>query len=538
MAGPPREMFRDDLEPEEWQTLVGRSVWLHLAKLNTSGLALGTLAAARLEELSSVYPQWRLETNERDEFSHWMSGTGDPDYEDSRNVDIAPRKRRDLVQWLTKPQPERQLYYEDTWRDVCRTRFFHSLYALCDLAQDGIWPAHRWREALQTWSEEGMVLRSWRYAAPLVQTMPDAVFQEVAHGVTWWIETASKSVNQHEEILLNLCRRVLNLPFGTVARKTHNAEAIGQPVTEAINHPIGHVTQALINLWFKRNPNDEDQLPVDIKPLFTDICDVQIDRFRHGRVLLGSRLISLFRVDRTWTEQYLLPLFSWDNFCEAKAVWEGFLWSPRLYTPLLIAFKEHFLECANHYADLGEHRQQFAAFLTYAGLGQTEGYTVEEFRSSIGALPQEGLEECAQALSQALEGAANQREEYWKNRIQPFWQQVWPKSRDLATPRIAALLIRLSIAARNEFPAALTAVQDWLQSIEHPHSVVHRLHESGLCTRFPANALRLLDVVIADQQWAPLELGKCLDEIVKAAPQFAQDARFQRLNEYFRRRSV
>ncbi len=38
-----------------------------------------------------------LANNERDEFSHWMSGTGDPDYEESRDVDIAPRKRRDLV---------------------------------------------------------------------------------------------------------------------------------------------------------------------------------------------------------------------------------------------------------------------------------------------------------------------------------------------------------------------------------------------------------------------------------------------------------
>jgi hypothetical protein len=187
---------------------------------------------------------------------------------------------------------------------------------------------------------------------------------------------------------------------------------------------------------------------------------------------------------------------------------------------------------------LGEHRQQLAAFLTFAALGPTEGYTSEEFRSAIGALPQEGLEECAQALSQALEGASDQREEYWKNRIQPFWQHVWPKSRDLATPRIAESLTRLIIAARSEFPVALTAVQDWLRPIEHPHYVVHLLHESGLCNRFAADALRMLDAVIDDQQWAPRELGQCLDGIVQAAPPLAQDARYQRLREYSRRRGV
>ena len=538
LVGPPRGIYRDDLEPDRWQDLVARSVWLHLAKLNASCLALGALAAARFAELSNAYPQWQLAANERDEFSHWMSGTGDPDYEYSRDVDIAPRKRCKLVQWLTKPQPERRPFYEDTWRDVCRTRFYHSLYALCDLARIGVWPTGRWREALQAWSEERMVLRSWRYAAPLVQTMPDTVIQEIAHGVTWWIDTVSKSINQHEEILLNLCRRVLGLPLEAGTGMTRNGEPIDQPVSYAINHPVGHVTQALINLWFKRNPNDNDQLPANIEPFFTELCDVHVDRFRHGRVLLGAQLIALFRVDRDWTEQHLLPLFSWINPGEAKAVWEGFLWSPRLYLPLLIAFKPQFLKSANHYADLGEHRQQFATFLTYAALGPTEGYTVDEFRSAIGVLPQEGLEESAQALSQALEGAADQREDYWKNRVQPFWQNVWPKSRDLATPRIAESLTRLIIAARSEFPAALIAMQDWLQPIEHPHYVVHLLHESGLCTRFPQDALGLLEAVIADQQWVSQELGQCLDDIVQAAPQLEQDARYQRLREYFRRRRM
>lgn len=536
LAGPPREMYRDDLEAERWQDLVARSAWLHLAKLNTSGLVLGAPAATRLAEISTAYPQWQLATNERDEFSHWMSGTGDPDYEDSRDVDIAPRKRQELVQWLTKPTPERQSFYGDTWREVCRSRFFHSLSALCDLAQDDVWPAGRWREALQAWAEEGMVLRSWRYAAPLVLTMPEAVLQELANGVTWWMEAVSKSINVHESILLNLCQRVLALPIDPGTGMTSNGAPIDQPVTEAINHPVGHVTQSLINLWFKQNPNDNDLLPAELKPFFTTLCDVQIDRFRHGRVLMGSRLIAFFRVDRPWTEQHLLPLFSWNNPVEAKAAWEGFLWSPRLYQPLLTAFKSQFLDSANHYVDLGEHRQQFATFLTYAALGPTEGYTVEEFRTAIGALPQEGLEESAQALSQALESAADQREDYWKNRAQLFWQQIWPKSRDLATRRIAESLTRLVIAARGEFPAALAAVQDWLQPIEHPHNVVRRLHESGLCSRYPTDALSLLNAVIVNQQWAPRELRQCLDQIVQFAPHLAQDARYLRLHEYARRR--
>lgn len=535
LAGPPREMYRDELQADRWEQLVARSVWLHLAKLLESGLTLGEPAATRWAEISTAYPKWQVATNESDEFSHWMTGTGDPDYEDSRDVDIAPRKRQELVRWLTKPAPERRPFYEDTWRDVCRTRFFHSLSALYDLTQDDVWPAERWREALQAWSDDGMVSRSWRYAAPIVQTMPEAVLQEIAHSVTWWMEAASKSISCHEEVLLQLCKRVLALPFeaGPGSRIIRNGIETYDPVGSAINHPIGHVTQALINLWFKQSPNDNDLLPVDIKPMFSTLCDMRVDSFRHARVLVASRLISFFRVDRLWTEQYLLPLFCWSNPLEAKAVWEGFLWSPRLYQPLLTSFKLQFLETANHYVDLGEHRQQFVAFLTYVALGPTEDYTVDEFRSALGSLPIEGLEKSAQTLSQALEGAGDQREDYWRNRAQPFWQQIWPKSRDLANPRIAESLARMAIAARGEFPAAIAAVQNWLQPIEHPHFVMHLLHESGLCQRFPAEALLLLNAVIANQQWVLQELGKCLDEIAHAAPHLAQDDRYLRLSEHF-----
>lgn len=538
LAGPPRAMYRADLEPDRWQDLVEHSVWLHLAKLDASGLALGTASAVRLAELSGLHPQWQLAANESDEFSHWMSGTGDPDYEELRDVDFAPRKRRDLVQWLVKPQPERRPFYEDTWRDVCRTRFSHSLYALCDLARQDIWPAGRWREALQVWSEDGMVLRSWRRAAPLVQTMPDSMVMELAHGVTWWLQAASKSIDRHEAILLRMCQRVQGLTLDEDSGiRGGDGEAIRQPVTEAINHPIGHVTQALINLWMKREPNDGDGLPADIGPLFTQLCDVRVQRFRHGRVLLASRLIALFRVDRQWTEQYLLPLFDWAaDPMEAKAAWEGFLWSPRLYQPLLLAFKLQFLDTAHHYGELGEHGQQFAAFLTYAALGPVVGYTAEEWRAAIAALPRDGLQESAQALSQALEGAAGQREEYWKNRIQPFWRDVWPKSRDLAAPGISESLARLSIAAGSEFPAALTAVLDWLRPIEHPYSVIHWLHDSGLCSRFPIDALRLLAAIVTDQPWGAPDLGQSLDVIVRADPGLANDPRHQRLLQYVRRR--
>jgi hypothetical protein len=526
-------MYRDDLTPEDWQSIVDHSVWLLLAKLEQGGSQLGEAALTRFNELTKAHPEWKLSKHEREEFSHWMSGTGDPDFEENRQVDIAPRKRKKLVEWLKKSPPPQRPFYEDTWRDTCKKHFANAGAALSDLAKESIWPISRWRDAFYAWTEgKRLARRTWRCFAPLVQAMPEDKLEKLSHALTWWLRKVSETIDSNEDIFMDSCRRILALPYEPEGGN-------GDPVTRAINHPVGHVTGALLNIWFNRKPSDNDGLPDDIKPLFTQLCDTQKEQFRHGRVLLASHLIALFRVDRSWTETYLLPLSDWTRDpIEAKGVWEGFLWSPRLYQPLLIAMKESFLATASHYGELGDFARQFATFLTYAALHSMNGYTAQDFRVAIGALPQEGLNEVAQALVQALEAAGEQREEYWKNRIQPFWHHVWPKSRDLASNSIAESLALLTIAAREEFPVALSAVIDWLSPLKHPHFVVHRLHESGLAKRFPGDTLRLLNAVIDDQPWAPRELGECLNAISQASPEMLQDRRFQRLAEYARRHGV
>lgn len=528
LAGPPREIFNPDLRSEKFAQYSEEMVWLLLAKLERSGCPLGNNSRARLAALSAAHPHLQLADNERDEFSHWMSGTGDPDYKDRHEVDIAPRKRGNLVTWLQRPLSQHP-FYEDNWRETCRERFFHCAYALCDLSRMNQWPAKPWREALQAWSDEKLLLRSWKFVAPLIQAMPDEVLLDIVHTASWWLESASKVLDRHELVFLDLCRRILAMPH-------QDSLDTDQPVTRAINHPVGHVTQALLHFWFRREPNDDQALPDDLRPLFTQLCDTQIEQFRHGRVLLASRIIALYRVDRTWTQTHLLPLFDWQSsVVEARAVWEGFLWSPRLYHPLLVAFKSNFLETANHYAELGEHGRQYASFLTYVALDKADTYTTPEVLNAISNLPQEGLQESSQALVHALEGAGEQREQYWANRIQPFWHEAWPKSRQLASKVIAEYLARLAIAARGKFPEVLATVQDWLQPLEHLHSIVHILKESGLCSQFPEEALRLLDAVIQDQPWAPRELGECLNVILQAWPEAQQDHRYQRLMEYARR---
>ena len=534
LAGPPRRMFRDDIEPERWTSLIDHSVWLRLAKLASGGVTLGMGAQARVDALTASYPEWKLAKNESDEFSHWMSGTGDPDYEDRRQIERVPGRRRELIEWLRKPPSTDHFHFnENDWNEVCRDRFPTAASALFVLAQKNRWPVERWREALQVWSNEKLLRRSWRYMAPVLQRMPDEELQALAHTVSWWLEAAAKVFDHHETVFLELCRRILAM--------THqNGVGTGEPVTQAINHPVGQVTQGLLHSWFRRQPEDRQGLPDDLKPILTMLCNTEIDQYRHARVLLAANVIPLFRVDPAWAQERLIPLFSWRRSAtEARAAWEGFLWSPRLYRPLMNALKSDFLGCATRYTELGKHGGQYATILTFAALDPGDTFKMDELLAATSALPQVGLQECAHALVRALEGAGDQLADYWRNRIRPYLNSIWPKAIEVITPAISAHFARLCVAAGDAFPEAVQELSNWLRSPEHPDFIVHKLHESKLSSRYPAEALLLLNTVISDDaQWLSNDLAQCLDDIVATRPDLEDDNRYRRLRVLFERRGI
>jgi len=522
LAGPPRIMFKDDLDTKRWAQIVDYGVWLGLAKMASAGAPLGEKARAAKDALWANNPEWQLEPEERDEFPFWMGGG-----EEWRKFVVTPRRRRKLVEWLKQP-PGTDLWQQDDWRQRCRDEFATTACALCALSRENVWPVVRWREALQAWGEEKLLKRSWRYMAPILARAPAEVIGALAHSLSRWLEVLAKTFIGHQDLFLALCRQILRIDH----QDGLNSK---DPVNQAINHPVGIVTEALLHWWYRRELEDDQGLPNELDPIFTRLCDSQISAYRHARVLLAAHVVTLFRVDSEWTKSNLLPHFNWQtSAAEARTAWEGFLWSPRLYPPLFELIKPAFLETARHYAELGDVGRQYAALLTFAALEPRDTFTTDELKAATEALPEAGRQEAVRTLVVALEGAGEQRAEYWRNRILPYWRSIWPKSRDYRTPALAEPLADLCIAAREAFPDALDVLRHWLQPVGSV--VVYRLSEDNLPSLYPKATLEFLNVLIDPHaQWPPHGLAKCLDEIKTTEPSLEEDDRFRRLMELQRR---
>lgn len=530
VVGPPQQLFLAEIELERLHELTNYYVWLRLKAQASGGSIIGESATKKLNELESADIRLQRELTEREEFASWTSGTGDPDYEEQRVFEKAPRKRSDLIHWLIRRE-KRENRGEDDWPDFCREHFATAVCALCALSREGKSPVRSWTQALQAWSvEEKLTRRSWNRLAPVLQAMPEEVLLKIADSAAWWLEAAAKASDQHKDAFHSLCCRFLALRYQDPA-------IVETDELRAFGHPIGLVTQAFLSSWYKDNPKDYQGLPPNLKSIFTGLCDTRVDEFRHARALLAANVISLFRVDQAWAGKYLLPLFSWKNSTvEARVAWQAFLRTPRLYYPLFAALKVEFLDTVRHYSELGQLGGQYVDFLTFVALDRgairLDVVTDKELAKATGALPPEGLKMATQTLVRSLKNAGDQAPQHWHNRILPYLQYIWPKS-DMHVS-FADKFARLAIAAREAFPSAIGAVDVWLEPIEHPDLIVHVLHESKLCSKFPQDALTLLAKVITGQQWTPSDLRACLDEILTSWPDAVMDRRYQYLDNLTR----
>ena len=311
------------------------------------------------------------------------------------------------------------------------------------------------------------------------------------------------------------------------------------PVNKAINHPIGIITEAVIHFWYRQKPEDSQGLTGEVRHLFTQLCDISIRQYIHGRVLLAAQSISLFRVDEVWTKKKLIPLFDWEQTeNEANAVWKGFLWSPRNYPPMLLEVKKHFLKTVRYYAKLGKYDKQYAGFLTFVALDPGDAFKTKELKEVTRMLPPKGLQYASQTVTRALEGSGEQRNEYWTNRVLPYLKNVWPKSREVMTTAISERIGGLCIAAQGNFPQAIQILRPWFQPVEYPGFLSHQLVISELCQKFPLDSLNFLNAFIGEnERWPSKDLIQCLEEIVGSDPNLSNHPYYLRLKELLERRS-
>ena len=525
LKGPPPKMYKEDIEDERWSKVMERAIWLRLSKIKAAGIILSPNSTAELDLISQRNMQWKLLHDDRDEFPFWLdSGDG---VEPWCTILDTPTRRIDLVPWLKK-HPNTNSNLQDQWEKRCNEKFSTTFCALLALTLEDEWPSDRWREALQGWVSHKQIKRTWHYLGPLLDRAPDDVIQSCARSISWWLLSLSKNFNGSNDLFLKLINRILIINY-------EDDFSTDNSVNQAINHPIGLVTDALLNWWYRQSPLDNQGLPDNIKQVFTEMCNTKIIKFRYSRVYLATHAVSLFRVDEQWATEYLLPLFDWQvSEFEARIAWESFLYTPRLHRSFLSAIKQPILETVKHYEELGDLAHQYADFLTFAALDFKDVFSISELALATRSLPNDGIASIALALARAFGGSGDQHHEYWQNRVLPYLKSIWPKSREFISPQISQALAKICIEAEEDFPEAFSEIKHWLVPIEWPDFLFRKLSKSILPKQYPKATLEFIDKLIdGNTRWYPSSyLNTCLKDAIAISPDLENDPMYRQLSEY------
>jgi hypothetical protein len=528
LAGPPATLTTGWSNPEALSEHYDEIEFLALMNLVVGGMPLASAAQQRYDDLATRHPDLKLTENHREEFTSWMSAGNSAMSEDMRHSPL-PRDLADLVEALRGGTPD-GFWQSDDWRELCVQDIDLASRALIALARDGVWPSSRWQTALSAWAFPEAQPLTWDLLSSTLLGMPDEDLVETRHTVSDWLRAMVAGLTTNESIFFELCARVIAVcPEDEPKSESH-------PVDDAINHPIGKVTDAILRLWYTAKPKDDQTLPLKVAEFLADISGGEAANLVHGRVLIASNIVSLYRADRDWVKKHFLHFFDWHKSAtQAQAVWEGFLWSPRLHRALLEAIKVSFLETAGRYKALGSHSNQFVDLLLSAALEAEDLFTRDELVRALAALPQAGLDHAATLLARSVRNAGDPAA-YWRNRVQPFIRAAWPKDASRHSQGISTAFAKLCIWAEGQIADAFSELGAWLTPVQHPGSIYHQASEGALGVHHPREILALLNVVTKnDATWVADELKTCLDQIRKGEERLTATVEFKRLEELVRR---
>ena len=461
-----------------------QSIALRLRRLQQSSGVLGKNAQKWVNQHRKA---WTQVEDEKAEFSawfdiHWI----DIETEAEKNIP----KTESMEEWLKWLQSD-QAVVEDAWEVFCNRNNEKAIEILIRCSKNNQWLDRRWCSALSSIPTKDAYVR-WRKLAPIIELMPINVFSSLCNSILSWLADVAEEISllsADEELLWKLWKRafeILNRDQNELLNKDDDR------LNWAINRPEQKLADILVTLSFRVVKNSENQLPSEYLQRLSDIC--QSSMLKAGQVWLAVHTAFFYQKNAVWTREYLLPLFDWNRSADdAAGMWQGFLSSSQNYPPLLKDVKPFFIETARHYKNLYEEGNSFVFFATFLAVMGCVGYKTSDFRQLFSALPKESLPIVIEALTQGMTLDSNKTIRFWKNRIVPFWVDIWPGNRENVTTELSRKLALLALTSEEIFIQAVKLFQDWFIPVGADYEIKGKIEKSDWIKKYPLENQFLLD---------------------------------------------
>lgn len=297
---------------------------------------------------------------------------------------------------------------------------------------------------------------------------------------------------------------------------------------------LGQLAEALLRRLWLRKPRPGAGMPSDIDDLLRQVMGAGTPAGHLARLPLALDLRSLFALDRTWCEAWLLPKFRWQESEESADFWKNYLRHPLVDPDLVAAVKPEFLELFNHLPEVGSSRENAVRLFVFVTVEIPSSFGKEEITAILRGLPEEDLAHAAEALASLLEHS-EQPEDLWVETVGPWIEGHWPSGPPARTTRVSRSLAEIALRTDDAFPEAVEALRHRLTPFEDdPTRVDSLLEKLSFAERLPEATLEFLDALVPDEltkSWSWSSLRTSLDQIAEQKPGLRDDDAYRRLDD-------
>ncbi|WP_262298988.1 SIR2 family protein [Microvirga sesbaniae] len=516
----------DSVRSEEVEThaRMDRLQWL-----SSHGVTFTFDISETLRALGSAAPQWTprsgdaaADSSEPEVFSITTDSRPDsiretpipqilPRAEELRGYDFTSRTERDPFRGLAEQKPVR------------------ALGALTHAARSGVVQRWAWSAFLHAEGRTHDRLRMIRAIAARLGRLPPDRLEDIAYPVSEWMKAVSdRFYTDAAEVLPSLWTSLM-VALRSAGTETRRRDKRSWAY-DALNAPVGKLCDLLFKDPAKDNLAEGIGFPRHWTNRFEDLLALPGDMRRHSLVMLAHQLSWLFAIDPHWTEQHLLAHVG-DEGPDGDAIWDGILWSQRVSRALYPAVKDA-LVTRTRRSRRREESTVLAGLLLIGWSWTTPSGEPLVSDVELREVLIHADDQFRQHLLWHLERWCSEPVTDGRDRVIPFFANVWPKQRALRTPEMSAHLANFALVSGDLMPRVVQLI---LPRLVPARGTPLRLNLEELepdghpVIAHPSATLDLLWAVLGEDTAAwPYRIEPVLD-VLAQMPETASDARLSEL---------
>jgi hypothetical protein len=532
IVGPPRAQFIAALSDEEFREIQDREIHIRLAKLRDGGLTLPSSAQDRLDRIVADHPTWNRPTNERDEFIAWFTaGHIVPDAPELKLEDYRGWSD-DAVLADLRVNATKETETSARWRWLLSEDARRAIRILNLLGETGTFETATWSLALDYLNREETRSECVALFGTFVVRLGNEFVLRHIYQLSSLIDAYARAKIKDNDQAFWALWDVLLPPSADYA-----FEQESDPAFAALNSSIGYLTESLLKKLGELNPATYDELSaVGVSERLENLLTGTQPGYRLSRLLLAKALAWLFRINPDLARATLVDRMNWDTSPDAKLIWTGYLWSPRITPELWAAMEPNFLATFPHSPELGQGETPFYALFAFLLLHEEFTIDAVDARGALTNGSPKGRSQVAWYWWRQAESASEYGATLFRERLNYLLTNVWPIEIGLREENSSCNLALLASSCGSAFPDAVATISPMLIKIEDSQMFLSFFKDKDHAEKYPEASLALVDSVVGQQisVWSWPDLRDVLNRISAAQPNLRNDPRFLRLDELVR----